>query len=88
MNVTRDAQTATQREKFTDERLSWVLEAGVFGKYQVRPNLAFRAGYDVMLYSSIALAPENLGFSNGFAEPSFGGTPLYHGASFGFDTTW
>ncbi len=78
----------SRTEKITDEKLSWVLEAGVFGKYQVRPNLAFRFGYDVTLYSSIALAPENLGFTDGFADPSFGGTPVFHGASFGFDTTW
>ncbi len=75
-------------ERVTDERFSFVVETGVFGTYQLRPNLAFRGGYDVMLYTHLALASENLGAPAGFRKLNSNGTGVYHGGFFGFETTW
>jgi hypothetical protein len=86
--ITFQARDIMMGETVSDQQLSFVLEAGLFGKYQVRPNLAFRAGYDVMLYSSVALAPENLGLDNGFIHLNTNGTPVYYGGYAGFETTW
>ncbi len=82
------AGLAPSNQKLTDERLSWVLETGMFGKYQVRPNLAFRAAYDFIYYNNVCLAAENLGFVNGFPELISDGPVYFHGSSFGFDWTW
>lgn len=76
------------REKVTDERLVWVIEGSLFGKYQVRPNLAFRAGYDIRYYSGLALAPVNMGFVNGFPPMNVNGSAFYHGGTVGIETTW
>ena len=86
--ITFQARDIAMGETVSDNRLTWVAEAGLFGKYQLRPNLAFRGGYDVMLYSNLALAPENLGLADGFRQINVGGTAVYHGGYAGFETTW
>ena len=86
--VTFDALDQRQGEKLTDEMLSLLLEAGIFGKYQLRPNLQVRIGYDVLLYSGVAFAPENIGFENRFPDLNLNAVALYHGGYAGFETTW
>ena len=61
-------QTFTRQEKITTEQLSFVGEWGMFGMYQLRPNLALRAGYDVMYVTGLSLAPENLGLQPTFPD--------------------
>jgi hypothetical protein len=79
-----------RQERTNDGQISFIFEGGIFGSYQVRPNLFIRAGYDVMYITGIGLAPENMGLISNTAFPAFNvtGDSLYHGGSLGFETYW
>ena len=88
LSVLESNIAARQDQKVTDQRLSWILEAAFHAKYQVRPNLAFRSGYDFIYYANVATASDNLGFLNGFPQLISDGPVYFHGGSVGFDATW
>jgi len=76
-------------EDLMEENLVFLTELSILGTYQLRPNLAFRASYDFMYLTGIALAPENLGLDPaGFPAVNIGGDAFYHGAFLGFDMVW
>ena len=75
-------------EKLTDENLAFLAELNLFGTYQLRPNLHFRAGYDFMLLTGVALAAENIEAFSGFGALNSTGTVFLHGGSVGFEATW
>jgi hypothetical protein len=79
---------ATETQKVTDERLAYLLEAGIFSKYQLRPNLAFRAGYDFIYYANVAIATDNIGFVNGFPPLLSDGPVFFQGGTAGLEATW
>ena len=83
-----DPSTNNAAENLTDENLAFLAEVNLFGTYQLRPNLHFRAGYDIMFLSGLTLAPENLELVNGFGSLNTSGTVLLHGGSVGFEATW
>jgi hypothetical protein len=91
-STTRDAAgVATVNElseDLQDEKFAFVADAGIFGTYQLRPNLHFKLGYNLSYFSGLGLAAENLGFNSGFAEFNINGSTLIHGGSVGFETTW
>jgi hypothetical protein len=88
LSVLESNVAARDAQKLTDERLSWLLEAGIHSKYQVRPNLALRAGYDFIYYANVAIAADNLGFLNGFPELISDAPVFFHGGSVGLEATW
>ncbi len=82
------ASTNFSGEKVSDESLVFLAELGLTGTYQLRPNLYFRAGYDLMFLSAVALAPENMDLDSGFGAINVNGSVLLHGGSIGFEGTW
>ncbi len=68
--------------------LSFVGEFGLQGRFHVLPNVSLRAGYDMMLITSQALAPNQATFITDYSFLNTTGTPFYHGASFGFEWYW
>ncbi|MEM8677960.1 MAG: hypothetical protein AAGF97_01280 [Planctomycetota bacterium] len=75
-------------QDLTEEDLTFNFEVGSYGSYQLRPNLHFKAGYDFMFFTGLALAPENLTFTSGFSELNTQGWALLHGGTIAFETTW
>ena len=75
-------------ESITDENLTFLAEVSLYGTYQLRPNLYFRAGYDVMFLSGVALSAENISLTNGFGRLNQTSTVFLHGGSVGFESTW
>src|SRR5205085_4446429 len=57
------ADPADRREKATTDVLSWLGELNVEAVYNVRPNLAVRAGYEITMINETALAVKQLTFS-------------------------
>ncbi len=75
-------------EKLTDENLAFLAEVNLFGTYQLRPNLHFRAGYDLMFLTGVSLAAENVQAFSGFGALNSTGSVFLHGGSVGFEATW
>ena len=71
-----------------DESMPFLADTGVFGAYQLRPNLHFRAAYNFMLLTAVGRAPENMVLDSGFPKYNLGGTVFMHGGSLGFEATW
>jgi hypothetical protein len=73
------------------EVLAGVIEVGLTGSYQWGSSVRFLAGYDVLLVSGLALAPDQLDFS---ADPENGqylndsGNTVYHGPHGGVEIVW
>ena len=77
------------RLEVSDETLTFLGEGSAYAAYYVRPNTAFRIGYDVLYMNGMATATNNLGIrGDGFAKFELTGDSLYHGMSFGLETTW
>lgn len=72
----------------SDEFFTFDAEVGLFATYQLRPNLHFKAGYDFIFLTGVALASENMEFVNGFPMLNPRGSIVMHGGSVGFETTW
>ena len=49
----------------------------------MRPNLHFKTGYNLTYFDGVALATENLQFSNGFTDINLNGSILLHGGTIG-----
>ncbi len=77
-------------ENIFDEKLTFLGEVGLFGAYQIHPNLALRIAYDAMYLEGIALAPENIGISSGSGFPllNLSGNAWYTGLSLGLEMVW
>ncbi|TWT88668.1 hypothetical protein Mal64_21550 [Pseudobythopirellula maris] len=69
-------------------KLSYMMQAGIVGRYHLRPNLSLRASYEVMYVTSVALAPDELDFTPEKIDFSVSGDPFYHGVSFGTEYYW
>lgn len=72
------------------EALAGLVEVGLAGHYRIGSHLTLRAGYDVILLSGLALAPEQFDVYSGYFGSSINdrGTVVYHGPSAGFELQW
>ena len=72
----------------SENEMSFLGEFALRGRWHLRPNLSLRAAYEIMLVTSISIAPHQAHFSpvnSGFATT---GESLFQGASFGLDGYW
>jgi Putative beta barrel porin-7 (BBP7) len=72
----------------TEDELSWLGEAHVLARYHVTPACSLRAGLDFLVLDSLALAPRQINFINGWSKVETGGNPYYLGGSLGFECYW
>lgn len=73
----------------TEDNLSFVGEAGILGKWHLRPNISLRAGLDILYIESIALAPFQVNFiPGGYSAIASGGDSVYMGGSLGIESYW
>lgn len=74
----------------TGEALAGLIEVGLSGHYRIGSRLTLRAGYDVILLSGLALAPEQFDVYSGYFGSSLNdrGTVVYHGPSAGLELQW
>jgi hypothetical protein len=72
------------------EALAGLIEVGLSGHYRIGSHLTLRAGYDVILLSGLALAPEQFDVYSGYFGSSLNdrGTVVYHGPSAGLELQW
>lgn len=71
------------------DNLSFIGEAGLLGKYHIRPNLSLRVGVEVMFLSHVAVAPDQISFTpSGKNSISYGSDNIYLGGSLGFESYW
>jgi len=71
--------------------LASIVETGLFTEVQLTPRISARAGYDVILVSGLALAPQQLNFSDDPGAAGaihLNGKSVYHGPSFGLNVVW
>ena len=69
--------------------LAFVGELSVTAKYQIRPNLAFRAAYEALFLNTVATAPDQLNFSDGSSLTlDVGSGQFFMGTSIGFEASW
>lgn len=87
LNFTAD-DAADANLRLRENQLSFIGEFGLQAKYHVTPNVSVRAGYDMMLLTSIALAPDQATFITDFSYLNTTGDPFYHGASMGMEWYW
>jgi hypothetical protein len=74
--------------RLRENQLSFVGEFKMQGRYHVTPNVSLRAAYELMLITSVALAPSQATFIPEFSYLNTTGDPFYHGASFGLEGYW
>jgi hypothetical protein len=68
--------------------LSTVAELGVLAHYQIRTNLRFRAGYNVLFVGNVSTTSDNIGQSAGLFtgfEATDSDDVLFHGFNFGLE---
>jgi Putative beta barrel porin-7 (BBP7) len=82
-NDTNDANLRLRENQF-----SFAGDFGILGRYHVMPNVSLRAGYDLMLITSVALAPSQATFINDYSFLNTTGYSFYHGASAGVELYW
>jgi hypothetical protein len=71
------------------DNIAFIGQAGVLGKYHIRPNLSLRVGLEVMLINHLAVAPSQLDFvPSGNTTISSGSDNYYMGGSLGFESYW
>lgn len=87
LNFTAD-DAADANLRLRENQLSFIGEFGLQAKYHVTPNVSVRAGYDMMLFTSIALAPDQATFITDYSFLNTTGDPFYHGASMGLEWYW
>jgi hypothetical protein len=87
LNFTAD-DTDDADLRLRENQLSFVGEFRLLGRYHVLPNVSVRAGYEMMLITSAALAPPQSTFVTDTTYLNTTGNPFYHGASFGFEWYW
>ncbi len=88
VTTTYESVVSSMTDGRDKDKMTFLGEAGIFGTYQVRPNLHFKASYDVLVLSGVAFAPKNAGLVNGFSNFNVGSTSFMHGGSLGFESTW
>jgi len=74
--------------RLRENQLSFVGEFRLLGRYHLLPNVSLRAGYEMMLLTSAALAPLQATFQTDTTYLNTTGNPFYHGASFGCEWYW
>jgi hypothetical protein len=85
-DITNTVNGATDLDR---EKLSWIGEASLIGKYHIKPNFSLRAGLELMHISSVALAPNQIDFlPSGNNLISMGNESVYMGGSIGFEGYW
>lgn len=81
--------TGDQYSSGRDQRLAFIGEFGFVGNYRWTPNVTFRAAWDLMWVSRLALAPEQLNFT--FPQTNqintMGGL-FFNTFSLGADVSW
>ncbi len=71
------------------DNIAFIGQAGVLGKYHIRPNLSLRVGLEAMLINHLAVAPKQLDFvPSGNTTISSGSDNYYLGGSLGFESYW
>ena len=76
---------------YTGNQTSFVGEFGVNAGYQLTERLTFRAGYNLLLVTGVALAPNQLAATNlttGVGALNTNGTLFYHGVNVGLEYGW
>ncbi len=74
--------------RLRENELSFVGEFKLQGRYHILPNVSLRAGYEMLLMTSEALAPNQATFVTDTSYLNSTGNPFYHGASFGAEMYW
>ena len=72
----------------TNNRASFLGEVGLVATYSITQHLAFRASYEAMWLTGVALAPEQIDTSNyrtNLAKVNLDGQIFYHGGGLGFE---
>ena len=87
LNFTVD-DTADANLRLQENQLSFVGEFGLSGRFHVLPNVSLRTGYDMLLITSAALAPNQATFITDYSFLNTTGGPFYHGASMGLEWYW
>jgi hypothetical protein len=87
--LTFTADDADDFDRFSsEEQLAWMGEAHVLARYHVTQNFSVRAGLDVMVVDSLALAPRQVNFISDTSMIETTGNPWYMGGSLGFECYW
>ena len=66
-------------------------EAGLFATWNLHPNVALTAGYQILYIAGLALAPEQMATSNSqgaISQLDKSGSAFYHGPSVGVKVSW
>lgn len=87
LNFTVD-DTGDANLRLREDQLSFVGEFRILGRYHLLPNVSLRAGYEMLLITSAALAPHQATFTTDTTYLNTTGNPFYHGASFGCEWYW
>jgi hypothetical protein len=74
--------------RMVENQLSFAGEFKLQARYHLLPNVSLRAGYEMLLLTSTALAPNQATFTSNTTYLNTTGDPFYHGASFGCDFYW
>lgn len=74
--------------RLREDQISFVGEFTLMARYHILPNVSLRAGYETMLVTSAALAPNQATFITDYSYLNTTGNPFYHGASFGMEWYW
>jgi hypothetical protein len=74
--------------RMRENQLSFVGEFRLLGRYHILPNVSLRAGYELMLITSAAIAPNQATFITDTSYLNTTATPFYHGTSFGCEWYW
>jgi len=72
----------------SENEMSFLGEFSLRGRWHLRPNLSLRAAYEMLLVTSVSIAPHQATFvpvNSGFATT---GESFFQGASFGLDGYW
>lgn len=65
-----------------------IVQAGLLGRWHLRPNVSFRAGYELLYITSVALAPHQIDFRPVDGKVTATGDSFYHGLTFGMEGYW
>lgn len=87
LNFTAD-DTNDFNQRMVENQLSFVGEFKLQGKYHLLPNVSLRAGYELLLITSAAIAPNQATFTSNTTYLNTTANPFYHGAAFGCDFYW
>lgn len=87
LNFTADDENDANL-RMRENQLSFVGEFRLLGRYHLLPNTSLRAGYEMLLMTSQALAPNQATFVTETSYVNSTGNPFFHGASFGFEMYW